>query len=562
MLTKSRILLRKVQSPKLNVVCVALFTTKPPIVQDNQTGKDYAILSELSKRLWPKKSEPNSFSIKSRVIVSLGLLMGGKLVNIQVPFLFNDLVDTLTATTSAIADASIPPPLAVSLPISLVLGYGLARSTSNLMQELRNAIFAYVSHDAIRRISRQIFEHLLALDLQFHLNRNTGGLSRTIDRGTRSINFALTAIVFNVLPTLLEVGLVSGILAYNLGIQYGIVAASTVAIYTVYTIKISDWRTGIRKEMNKYETTAGGRVTDSLLNYQTVKLFGNELHEVNRYEESLKGFQKSSIQTQTSLSLLNFGQNAIFSVGLVAMMYMSTQDILLHGHNIGDLILVNGLLFQLSIPLNFIGTVYRELKQATIDMESLFKLLTVQSRVTDSIYAKPFEYKQGKICFDAVQFHYPGAESRNILNNISFTIPAGKRVAIVGASGSGKSTILSLLFRYFDPISGHIYIDDQELSTLQLHTLRKYISVVPQDTVLFNDTIYYNISYGDLKASKERVQEVTRLARLDELIARLPDGYNTIVGERGLKLSGGEKQRVAIARCLLKDSPIVLLDEV
>jgi len=521
-----------------------------------QTGLDLKILKELSTNLWPKSDTPGSTEVKLRVSFALALLFGGKFVNIQVPFIFKDLVESL-GTDPSVGLAAIP--------VSMVLGYGIARSTSNFMQELRNAVFTHVAHATIRRVSRQVFEHLLALDLQFHLNRNTGALARVIDRGTRSINFALTSVVFNVFPTAFEVALVGGMLAYNLGSPYAAVALGTIGAYTVFTLKVSDWRVGVRKNMNQFEQVGAGRVMDSLLNYHTVKLFANEKHEAARYNDALVGFQKASIVTQQSLSFLNFGQNFIFSVGLTAMMYMATNSILAGEAVLGDLVLVNGLLFQLSIPLNFIGSVYRELRQSTIDMEALFSLRQVQPGVVEAPDAPDFCYKTGEIEFKQANFHYPQPDvslQRPILRGVDFTVPGGKKVAIVGSSGSGKSTLLSLLYRFYDCNSGCILIDGQDLRDVNLPSLRKHISVVPQDTVLFNDTILYNISYGNLNAPRERIDEVIRLSKLDELIERLPEGHSTIVGERGLKLSGGEKQRVAIARCLLKDAPIVLLDEV
>lgn len=532
-----------------------------PVSKPKAEGVDFKILRELSKNLWPKSDEPGSLEVKARVSFAVALLFGGKFVNIQVPFIFKDLVETLGMDPTAAAGSGVG---LSAIPISLVLGYGIARSTANLMQELRNAVFTHVAHATIRRVSRQIFEHLLALDLQFHLNRNTGALARVIDRGTRSINFALTSVVFNVFPTAFEVALVSGMLWYNLGSPYAMVAMSTIGAYTVFTLKVSDWRVGVRKNMNQFEQVGAGRVMDSLLNYQTVKLFANEHHEANRYNDALVGFQKASILTQQSLSALNFGQNFIFSVGLTAMMYMATQSILRGEAVLGDLVLVNGLLFQLSIPLNFIGSVYRELRQSTVDMAALFALRGVKASVVDKEGAPDFQYSKGEIAFKNVKFHYPQTDPalrREILRGIDFTVPGGKKVAIVGSSGSGKSTLLSLLYRFYDCEAGELLIDSQDVRTVSLASLRKHISVVPQDTVLFNDSILYNIWYGDLSAPRERVNEVIRLSRLDDLITRLPEGVDTVVGERGLKLSGGEKQRVAIARCLLKDAPIVLLDE-
>eukprot|EP01033_Poteriospumella_lacustris_P004840 gene4840-3471_t len=429
------------------------------------------ILKSLATHLWPSSAtQPNATSIKTKVVASVSLLFASKLVNIYVPFLFKDLVDTFTAMSN-VAAAADP---VTTVPIALVLGYGLARSTAAGAAELRNAIFATVSHGTIRDISKQIFAHLHNLDLQFHLDRNTGVLSRTIDRGTRSINFALTSMLFNVFPTALEVFLVGSILTYNLGASYALITTSTVAAYTYFTVKVSDWRVVVRKEMNQAESQASGKVVDSLINYETVKLFGNEHHELQRYDSSLKKFQEASIVTQQSLSFLNFGQNAIFSAGLTAIMYMTLQDIVGGSATIGDLVLVNGLLFQLSIPLNFIGMVYRELRQAALDMQSMFALR--------------------------------------------------------------QTSPLALS-------SGRITIGGRDIRDVTLRSLREHIAVVPQDTVLFNDTLGYNIRYGNLQATDADIDRVVKLAKLDGLVQRLPQGLQTKVGERGLKLSG-----VAVSR--------------
>lgn len=468
---------------------------------------DFQILKELWRHLWPGKDmNPDATNVKARVVASVSLLFISKLVNIYVPFLFKDLVDHFQTISdlshvAAAANAVSPLPLE-ALPLSLVLGYGLARTTAAGAAELRNAIFASVSHGTIRDISKHIFRHLHALDLQFHLDRNTGVLSRTIDRGTRSINFALTSMLFNVFPTLLEVGLVGGILTYNLGPSYALITTSTVAAYTYFTVKVSDWRVGIRKEMNKQESAASGQVIDSLINYETVKLFNQESHELSRYDKSLKGFQEASILTQTSLSYLNFGQNAIFSVGLTAIMYMTSQDILAGTATLGDLVLVNGLLFQLSIPLNFIGMVYRELRQATIDMQSMFQLRNIKPVIQDTSSSQPLLWTPSSssssaspasmeplIVFDNVHFSYPSNPARSILNGISFQIRRGEKVAIVGASGSGKSTLYRLLYRFYDPLQGSIRVAGRDIQQVTLESLRKGIAVVPQDTVLFNDTL-------------------------------------------------------------------------
>lgn len=538
---------------------------RPEVAKKNEkifNDEDFSILKELNIYLWPPKSDPTSFYVKSRVVAALSLLLGSKLINIYVPFIFKDLVDQFQGFDTATSTIISSPELFGALPLYMVMGYGIARATAAGFGELRNAIFANVSHNAIRQVSRNVFEHLHKLDLQFHLDRNTGALSRTIDRGTRSINFALSAMIFNVFPTALEVLLVGGVLTYNLGLPYAVVTTATVAAYTAFTVKVSDWRTGIRRKMNQEESAASGKAIDSLINYETVKLFGNEKHEADRYDQSLRGFKDASVLTQQSLSALNFGQNAIFSCGLTAIMYMATQDIIAGTASVGDLVLVNGLLFQLSIPLNFIGSVYRELRQSAVDMKAMFQLRATPPSIADTAASTPLEWKGGSIRFEDLHFSYPSNPTRPILGGLTFDIPQGKKIAIVGSSGSGKSTLYRLLFRFYKANSGKILIDGQDVEKLTLQSIREKISVVPQDTVLFNDTLGYNIHYGNLAAPAEKVMEVARLAKLDSLIERLPQGLDTMVGERGLKLSGGEKQRVAIARCLLKDAPIVMLDEV
>lgn len=526
----------------------------------SKSQSDFKILKELGVYLWPPSQSPNSFSIKSRVLTSVGLLFSSKIINIYVPFIFKGLVDNFSKFDSAIVPQTTE--MLGFLPLSLVLGYGMARASAAGFGELRNAIFSEVAHGTIRQVSRSVFEHLHKLDLQFHLDRNTGALSRIIDRGTRSINFSLSSILFNVFPTILEVCLVGGILTYNLGAKYALITIGTVSAYTFFTIKVSDWRVEIRKRMNRAEAEASGKAIDSLINYETVKLFDNEKHEASRYDESLKVFQQASILTQKSLSGLNFGQNFIFSCGLTGIMYLTTKDIMAGAATIGDLVLVNGLLFQLSIPLNFIGSVYRELRQASIDMKAMFELKNVPPTIIDNSSSKDLVWKGGDIRFEDVEFCYPSNPKRKILKGLTMDIPMGKKIAIVGSSGSGKSTIYRLLYRFYDANSGKILIDGQEIKDLKLDSFRKNIAVVPQDTVLFNDTLGYNIQYGDLSADKGAILSAAKAAKLDGLINRLPDGLDTKVGERGLKLSGGEKQRVAIARCLLKNAPIVMLDEV
>lgn len=447
------------------------------------------IVKELITHIWPS-NHPNEADIKLRVLGSLGLLFSSKLVTISVPFIFKELIDVYSAIPTD------PATTAQTLPIALVLGYGIARSTAVGFQELRNTIFATVANEAIRNVGRDVFRHLHNLDMRFHTSRNTGTLFRVIDRGSRSINFALTSILFNVVPTSFEVGLVSSLLVYNLGWEYAVVAVSTIGAYTAFTVQVSDWRIQVRKAMNSQENRASGKAMDSLLNYETVKLFNNVDHEVARYDSSLAAFQKASVLTQSSLSFLNFGQNAIFSCGLTAMMYLCVDSIAAGTATVGDLVLVNGLLFQLSIPLNFIGMVYRELRQSMVDMDALFKLRDISAEVKDAPNATALQLRGGTITFKDVHFSYRepstsggdnkgeggieevqgssnspddsqstvsnvSGNGRKILDGLSFTIPAGKTVAIVGSSGSGKSTILRLLYRFYDADSGSVSIDGQ-----------------------------------------------------------------------------------------------------
>ena len=480
------------------------------------------------------------------------LLLGAKVLGVYVPFFFKYAVDALNIMVEHREQAL------VVLPITVLLGYGIARALSSLLNELRGLLFARVVQGGINDMASKTFAHLHSLDLDFHLNRNTGALNRAIDRGTRSINFVLSALAFNVVPTVAEIALVVGILGYQFGWMFSGVAVGTLTVYVVFTVAVTQWRTRFRKEMNSYENKASAIAFDSLINYETVKYFTNERWEIQRYNDTLTHYSAMAVKTQSSLSLLNFGQNAIFSFGLTAIMILAAKGIASGVMTVGDLVMVNGLLFQLSIPLNFVGTVYREVRQSLIDMETMMSLQAVQSSVKDKDNAPPLQLKGGEIVFDNVSFAF---KDRPILSEASFTIPAGKTVAIVGASGSGKSTLLRLLYRFYDPDQGRILIDGQELREVQMESVRAAIGVVPQDTLLFNDSILYNIAYGRPSASKEEVIEAAKLARIHDSIMRMPEGYDSVVGERGLKLSGGEKQRVSIARMILKRPSIVLNDE-
>uniref|UniRef100_A0A1A8I3W3 Iron-sulfur clusters transporter ABCB7, mitochondrial n=1 Tax=Nothobranchius kuhntae TaxID=321403 RepID=A0A1A8I3W3_NOTKU len=515
------------------------------------------ILSAMLSYVWPK-DRPD---LRARVAISLGLLAGAKLTNVVVPFMFKYAVDELNQMSGHMLNLNDAPSTVATMATAMLIGYGVSRTCSALFNELRNTVFGKVAQSSIRRIAKNVFLHLHNLDLGFHLSRQTGALSKAIDRGTRGISFVLSALVFNLGPTVFEMGLVSAILYHKCGGQFAAVALGTLSAYTLFTILVTQWRTQFRIEMNKADNAAGNAAIDSLLNYETVKYFNNERYEAERYDEFLKIYESSSLKTTSTLALLNFGQNAIFSVGLTAIMLLASKSITAGTMTVGDLVMVNGLLFQLSLPLNFLGTVYRETRQALIDMNTLFTLLSVDTKIKERNLAPPLRVtpQEATIRFEDVYFEY--LEGQKVLNGVSFEVPAGKKVAIVGGSGSGKSTVVRLLFRFYEPQRGNIYIAGQNIRDVSLDSLRKALGVVPQDAVLFHNTIFYNLQYGNIHATPEEVYQVARLAGLHDAILRMPHGYDTQVGERGLKLSGGEKQRVAIARSILKNPPILLYDE-
>uniref|UniRef100_A0AAQ5XCV7 Iron-sulfur clusters transporter ABCB7, mitochondrial n=1 Tax=Amphiprion ocellaris TaxID=80972 RepID=A0AAQ5XCV7_AMPOC len=482
------------------------------------------------------------------------------ITNVMVPFMFKYAVDELNQMSGHMLNLNDAPSTVATMATAVLIGYGVSRACAAFFNELRNTVFGKVAQSSIRRIAKNVFLHLHNLDLGFHLSRQTGALSKAIDRGTRGISFVLSALVFNLGPTVFEMGLVSAILYYKCGGQFAAVALGTLSAYTLFTILVTQWRTRFRIEMNKADSEAGNAAIDSLLNYETVKYFNNEKYEAQRYDGFLKIYEASSLKTTSTLAMLNFGQSAIFSVGLTGIMLLASKGITAGTMTVGDLVMVNGLLFQLSLPLNFLGTVYRETRQALIDMHTLFTLLSIDTKIKRDL-APPLTIapQESTICFEDVYFEY--LEGQKVLNGVSFEVPAGKKVAVVGGSGSGKSTIVRLLFRFYEPQRGNIYIAGQNIRDVSLDSLRKALGVVPQDAVLFHNTIFYNLQYGNINATPEEVYQVARLAGIHDAILRMPHGYDTQVGERGLKLSGGEKQRVAIARAILKNPPILLYDE-
>ncbi|BGP40527.1 Iron-sulfur clusters transporter atm1, mitochondrial [Rhodotorula kratochvilovae] len=521
------------------------------ISDKEQSRRDWDIIKKLLPNVWPK----NDWGTKTRVLLALGLLVGGKLLNVQVPFFFKSIIDTLNVEIDPTTGQGV-----FAIAGTVIVGYGLARIGAGLFSELRNAVFANVAQGAIRRVARSVFAHLLNLDIGFHLTRQTGGLTRAIDRGTKGISFLLSSVVFHVVPTALEISMVCGILSYKFGWDFAAITVVTMAAYSWFTIKTTSWRTKFRKQANAADNRAATMSVDSLINYEAVKYFNNEAFEVAQYDRAMKDYTKASVKISTSLAALNIGQNVIFSSALTAMMYLAAKGIMDGTMTVGDLVMVNQLVFQLSLPLNFLGTVYRELRQSLIDMDTLFNLQSVGLAIKDAPDAKPLALTQGgEIRFENVAFGYH--PSRPIFRDVSFTIPAGKKVGIVGPSGCGKSTVFRLLFRFYEPSAGRILLDGQELKSVQLESLRREIGVVPQETPLFHSDILHNIRYGRLDASDEEVREAARLANVSRTIEALPDKWNTKVGERGMMISGGEKQRLAVARLLLKDPKILFFDE-
>ena len=497
--------------------------------------------------LWPNKRG----DLRRRVSLALICLILAKVASVYTPLILGRSVDSLTELSSGVN-------LLMLIPIALIISYGVVRIVSLTFEGIRDALFSKVSQHAIREVSLTIFKHLHSLSLQFHLNRQTGALSKFIDRGTKGIDFLLRYVIFNVVPTFIEIILVSIILLNLYGYFYALITIITITIYVILTFIITQWRVQFRRDMNSADNSVSTKMIDSLLNFETVKYFNNENHEFNRLDVSLKKYELAANKSRHSLSLLNIAQIIVIMSGITIMLVMTAFGIRSNDISIGGFVVINAYMLQLYQPLNFLGSVYREIQQSLVDMENMFNLLDEKSKVKDSLKQLKINSKT-EIKFSNISFGYD--ERRTVIKDISFEVPNGKKVAIVGPTGAGKSTISRLLFRFYDPTNGSIYINDENINSISQHSLRKIIGVVPQDTVLFNDTIHYNISYGDPKASEDDIINAAKNADIHNFVISLPDGYETIVGERGLKLSGGEKQRVAIARTFLKNPKILFFDE-
>lgn len=493
---------------------------------------------------------------RTRVALAIACLIAAKFANLGVPIILKDLIDTMNLKPGSLQTYLI-------IPAGLIVGYGVLRLSASLFSELRELLFAKVTQSAVRKIALQVFQHLHALTLQFHLGRQTGGVSRDIERGTRGIQTLVSFSLYSILPTIIEFALVLAYFAYYYDIWFAIITLIALVFYIIFTIKVTEWRTHYRRTMNEMDSRANQRAIDSLLNFETVKYFGNEEFEAKRYDENLKHYQSAAILSQQSLAFLNLGQQAIIAIGLILILWRATQGVVDGSMTLGDLVLVNTLMIQLYIPLNFLGVIYREMKQSITDMDRMFTLLNADQEIRDKENAPALvihQFERGpEVRFENVWFSYN--VKREILKDVSFTIPAGTITAVVGQSGAGKSTLARLLFRFYDIQAGAIVVDGQNIQDVQQASLRKAIGIVPQDTVLFNDTIAYNIAYGHPGATTAEIHEAARAAQMSQFIEHLPEGYETPVGERGLKLSGGEKQRVAIARTLLKKPALLIFDE-
>ncbi len=493
---------------------------------------------------------PYLWRYKGRVLFAIACLIAAKLATVAVPIVLKHIVD---------AFAQAPAQTAVALPLALIVGYGLLRLSTTVFTELREFFFARVTQSAVRTLALQTFRHLHSLSLRFHLERRTGAVTREIDHGIRGISSLVSYTLYSILPTLVELSLVLGYLLLHYEVWFSVIVAVSLVVYVAFTFTVTNWRTRFRREMNELDAKASSRAVDSLLNFETVKYFNNEEYEARRYDGTLAQQERAAILSQQSLNVLNAGQAAIIAVGLTLMLWRAAVGVGSGAMTIGDLVLVNAFMLQLYVPLNFLGVIYREIKQALADMHRMFRLMRVEREIADRPDAKPLVVRGGEVRFEHVDFAYD--PRRQVLFDVDFTIPPGTTTAVVGATGSGKSTLARLLFRFYDVDRGRITIDGQDIRAVTQSSLRAAIGIVPQDTVLFNDTIEYNIAYGRPGASREEVVAAAKAAHIHEFIERLPDGYATLVGERGLKLSGGEKQRVAIARTLLKNPPILVFDE-
>ncbi|MDH2917965.1 MAG: ABC transporter ATP-binding protein/permease [Sideroxydans sp.] len=491
---------------------------------------------------------PYLLEFKTRVVLAMLLLIAAKFANVGVPLVLKQIIDSMDNSHAVLA-----------VPLMLIVSYGLLRLFSTLFGELRDAVFAKVTQRAIRRIALQVFQHLHNLSLRFHLDRQTGGVSRDIERGTRGIGFLLNFTLFNILPTLFEIGLVAAILLHKYNAWFAIITFITLVIYIIFTLFITEWRMVVRRTMNDLDSKANTRAIDSLLNYETVKYFGNEQYEANRYDHNMEHWERAAVRNQESLSLLNAGQSVIIALGITALMLLAADEVAMGKMTLGDLVLVNVFMLQLYMPLHFLGFVYREIRNSLADMEKMFRLLDEHKEIADTDHATVLNVGRAAVKFEQVNFGYQ--DDRQILFDVDFEIPEGHTVAVVGASGAGKSTLSRLLFRFYDVNSGCIKINGQDIRAVTQASLRKAVGIVPQDTVLFNDTIYYNIAYGKPDATREEVIAAAQAAHIHHFVASLPQGYESMVGERGLKLSGGEKQRVAIARAILKNPAILIFDE-
>jgi len=514
---------------------------RPPAISLDRSS---AALATLGRHLWPK----GEWTLRGRVVVAGVLLVLAKVTNVYVPILYKHAVDMLGDKAQIVA-----------VPIAMIVAYGFARVLAQAFGEVRDAIFSPVSQRAIRNLALEVFDHLHALSLRFHLERQTGGLSRVIERGTQGMEFLIRFTTFNIIPTLIEIALVGGILWHLYDWRFTAVTLGVIAVYVVFSVVLSEWRIKFVRSMNDADTEANAKAIDSLLNYETVKYFGNEAHEAQRYDVGRRRYEVAAIRSTRTLSLLNIGQGAIISVGLVSVMVMAGSGVVAGTMTLGDFVAVNTFLIQLYMPLNMLGFAYREIRSALVNMEKMFGLLEIPGEIADRPGAPPLKAIGGEIVFDHVDFHYEKA--RPILHDVTFRVAPGNTVAIVGSSGAGKSTVSRILFRFYDVAGGSVRIDGQDIRYVTQKSLRAAIGVVPQDTVLFNDTIFYNICYGRPDCTREEVEQAARLARIHDFIMTLPLGYETAVGERGLKLSGGEKQRVAIARTILKNPQILLFDE-